>query len=109
MLRPLSIVTIVTSLAAAISLACSDTAAPPSGSPAAPSATSRTSNGSTHGPILTPQTSGTANRLQAVSPVNSRIVWASGVNGTFVATTDGGKTWRAGVVPGAEALQFRDV
>src|SRR6185369_9542844 len=24
-------------------------------------------------------------------------------------TTDGGQTWRAGVVPGAEALQFRDV
>jgi photosystem II stability/assembly factor-like uncharacterized protein len=24
-------------------------------------------------------------------------------------TTDGGQTWKAGVVPGAEALQFRDV
>jgi photosystem II stability/assembly factor-like uncharacterized protein len=58
---------------------------------------------------LTTQSSGTINRLQAVSPVNSQIVWASGVNGTFVVTTDGGRTWTPGVVPGAEALQFRDV
>jgi photosystem II stability/assembly factor-like uncharacterized protein len=47
--------------------------------------------------------------LIAVSPVNSRVVWASGRGGTFVVTTDGGQTWRSGVVPGAEALQFRDV
>ncbi len=60
-------------------------------------------------PVLTPQQSGTTNRLQAVSPVNSRVVWASGVGGTWVRTTDGGSTWQAGVVPGAEALQFRDV
>ena len=44
-----------------------------------------------------------------MSPVNSRVVWASGVGGTYVLTTDGGTTWKAGVVPGAEALQFRDV
>jgi len=44
-----------------------------------------------------------------VSPVNERVVWASGRGGTFVKTTNGGKTWTAGVVPGAEALQFRDV
>ena len=41
-------------------------------------------------PTLTPQQSGTLNRLQAVSPVNSRVVWASGVGGTYVVTTDGG-------------------
>jgi photosystem II stability/assembly factor-like uncharacterized protein len=62
-----------------------------------------------HQPTLTPQTSGTMQGLIAVSPVNSRVVWASGRGGTFVVTTDGGQTWRAGVVPGAEALQFRDV
>ena len=45
----------------------------------------------------------------AVWPVNPRVVWASGRAGTFTVTTDGGQTWRAGVVPGAEALQFRDV
>jgi photosystem II stability/assembly factor-like uncharacterized protein len=60
-------------------------------------------------PKLTPQTSGTTNRLQAVSPVNSRVVWASGLGGTYTVTTDGGKTWTSAVVPGAETLQFRDV
>jgi len=62
-----------------------------------------------HQPTLTPQNSGTTQGLIAVSPVNSRVVWASGRGGTFVVTTDGGQTWRSGVVPGAEALQFRDV
>lgn len=62
-----------------------------------------------HTPRLIPQQSGTTNRLQAISPVNARVVWASGINGTFVKTTDGGKTWQAGVVTGAETLQFRDV
>src|SRR5512133_2438565 len=62
-----------------------------------------------HQPTLTPQNSGTTQSLIAVSPVNSRVVWASGRGGTFVVTTDGGETWRAGVVAGAEALQFRDV
>jgi photosystem II stability/assembly factor-like uncharacterized protein len=60
-------------------------------------------------PTLTPQDSGTTNRLQAVSPVNSQVVWASGVGGTYAITTDGGAHWESHVVPGAEALQFRDV
>jgi len=62
-----------------------------------------------HQPKLTPQNSGTTQGLIAVSPVNERVVWASGRGGTFVKTTDGGKGWTAGVVPGAETLQFRDV
>ena len=60
-------------------------------------------------PTLTPQNSGTTQGLIAVSPVNKRVVWASGRGGTFTVTTDGGATWRSGVVPGAESLQFRDV
>ena len=60
-------------------------------------------------PTLTPQTSGTTEGLIAVSPVNPRVVWASGRGGTFVVTTNGGETWRAGVVAGAETLQFRGV
>lgn len=60
-------------------------------------------------PILTPQRSGTTNRLQAVSPVSDRVVWASGVGGSYALTTDGGDTWRSGVVPGADSLEFRDV
>ena len=60
-------------------------------------------------PTLTPQNSGTTQLLISVSPVDARVVWASGTGGTFVVTTNGGRTWKAGVVPGAEALQFRDV
>ncbi len=60
-------------------------------------------------PTLTPQRSGTTQRLQAISPVSERIVWVSGVGGTWALTTDGGETWRAGVVPGADSLEFRDV
>ncbi|MGB8583605.1 MAG: hypothetical protein WCD47_22495 [Candidatus Sulfotelmatobacter sp.] len=62
-----------------------------------------------HQPTLTPQNSGTTQLLIAVSPVDSRVVWAAGTGGTYVVTTDGGKHWKSGVVPGAESLQFRDV
>jgi photosystem II stability/assembly factor-like uncharacterized protein len=62
-----------------------------------------------HQPRIMAQSSGTTQLLIAVSPVNSRVVWAAGTGGTFVVTTDGGNTWRSGVVPGAETLQFRDV
>ena len=60
-------------------------------------------------PKLTPQNSGTTQLLISVSPVNSKVVWAAGAGGTYVVTTDGGNTWKAAVVPGAEKLQFRDV
>jgi photosystem II stability/assembly factor-like uncharacterized protein len=64
---------------------------------------------SERGPTLTPQRSGTTNRLQAISPVSAQVAWASGTGGTYAVTTDGGATWRAGVVPGADTLEFRDV
>ena len=60
-----------------------------------------------HQPKFTPQISGTNQLLIAVSPVNSQIVWAAGTGGTYVVTTNGGQTWKAGVVPGAANLQFR--
>lgn len=60
-------------------------------------------------PAVTVQQSGTTSRLQAISAVTPQIAWASGLNGTFAVTTDGGATWRTGVVSGAETLQFRDV
>ena len=62
-----------------------------------------------HQPTLTPQNSGTISGLISVWPVNPQVVWACGRNGTFTVTTDGGQTWSASVVPGAETLQFRDV
>ena len=81
-----------------------------SGPSAAPGATpSLAAAQAPAGPTVTPQDSGTTVRLQAISPVTPRIVWASGLLGTFAVTTDGGETWRTGVVPGAETLQFRDV
>jgi photosystem II stability/assembly factor-like uncharacterized protein len=58
---------------------------------------------------LQDQVSGTSQRLQAVSAMNEKVVWASGTGGTFAVTTDGGASWRSGVVAGADSLEFRDV
>ncbi len=55
------------------------------------------------------QSSGTTVRFRGVSAVSGQVAWASGANGTFARTIDGGKTWQAAVVPGAEKLDFRDV
>lgn len=60
-------------------------------------------------PTLTEQTAGTTELLQAVSVVDSHVVWISGHGGTYVRTEDGGRRWMAGRVPGADTLQFRDV
>jgi photosystem II stability/assembly factor-like uncharacterized protein len=57
----------------------------------------------------TEQASGTQVLLIAVTPVDDKVVWASGAAGTFTRTMDGGATWKAGTVKGAEHLQFRDV
>ncbi|MCI0570325.1 MAG: oxidoreductase [Myxococcaceae bacterium] len=55
------------------------------------------------------QKSGTTVRLRGVSAVDARVAWASGDRGTFARTTNGGRTWQHGTVPGADALDFRDV
>src|SRR5947209_7804604 len=57
----------------------------------------------------TPQRSNTTADLRGVSAVSARVAWASGTGGTVLRTTDGGRTWRADTVPGAGALDFRDV
>jgi len=56
-----------------------------------------------------PQTSGTIASLRGVSVVNAQVVWASGAGGTYLTTRDGGATWRADKVAGAEKLDFRAV
>ena len=62
------------------------------------------------GPVRTEQASGTRALLQAVSPVNDRVAWVSGHAATFARTVDGGATWQAAQVRGADTtLQFRDV
>jgi photosystem II stability/assembly factor-like uncharacterized protein len=60
-------------------------------------------------PGWTTQSSGTAADLRGLSAVSAKVVWASGTKGTVLHTTDGGATWRADTVPGASALDFRDV
>ncbi len=59
--------------------------------------------------LLTPQSSGTTARLQAISVVSPTVAWASGTGGTFVLTLNGGKTWLTGKVVGADSLEFRDI
>lgn len=55
------------------------------------------------------QSVNTTASLRGLSVVSQKIVWASGSGGTFLKTVDGGGTWKVGVVPGAEKLDFRDV
>ena len=47
--------------------------------------------------------------LRGISVIDSLNAWASGSNGTFLRTTDGGKTWNQGKVKGFETLDFRDI
>lgn len=96
--------TAMAGLAAALLASCADNSSPEPGTAPDLNRPHRPPE-----PSLTVQQSGTTNRLQAISAVNDRVVWASGVGGSFTVTTDGGRNWRAGVVPGAELLQFRDV
>jgi photosystem II stability/assembly factor-like uncharacterized protein len=55
------------------------------------------------------QVSHTNESLRGVSAVSRQVAWASGTNGTFLRTTDGGRTWIPGQVPDAGALDFRGV
>jgi photosystem II stability/assembly factor-like uncharacterized protein len=55
------------------------------------------------------QTINTKADFRGLCVVNPSIAWVSGTTGTYARTTDGGKTWSVGTVPGAEKLDFRDV
>jgi photosystem II stability/assembly factor-like uncharacterized protein len=55
------------------------------------------------------QNSRTPAQLRGISAVSDLVAWASGSNGTFLRTTDGGLSWTVGTVPDAGALDFRDV
>lgn len=56
-----------------------------------------------------PLDSGVTVRLRGVSAVTADVVWASGERGTVLRTADGGRTWQPQAIPGAEALDFRDI
>lgn len=47
--------------------------------------------------------------FRGLAVVNDKVAWVSGTKGTFGRTTDGGKTWTAGTLPGADKLDFRDI
>jgi len=47
--------------------------------------------------------------LRGLSALDRDNGWATGAGGTVIATNDGGSTWRSIEVPGAEALDIRDV
>jgi len=47
--------------------------------------------------------------LRGVSAVSRQIAWAGGTHGTYLRTTDGGRTWTPAQVPDAASLDFRAV
>jgi photosystem II stability/assembly factor-like uncharacterized protein len=55
------------------------------------------------------QTIGSDADFRGVCAVSAQIAWVSGTKGTFGRTTDAGRTWSVGTVPGATKLDFRDV
>ena len=55
------------------------------------------------------QVSHTTESLRGVSAVSRQIAWASGTHGTYLLTTDAGRTWIPGKVSEAAALDFRAV
>lgn len=59
--------------------------------------------------VWNPVPSPTHSDLRGVSAPSDGTAWASGTKGTYLRTSDGGKSWTTMVVAGAEALDFRDV
>ncbi len=51
----------------------------------------------------------TKSDFRGLCVVSPGVAWASGTAGTYARTTDRGKTWSVGTVPGAEKLDFRGV
>jgi photosystem II stability/assembly factor-like uncharacterized protein len=51
----------------------------------------------------------TTENLRGVSVVSRDVAWASGTHGTYLRTTDAGRTWTPAQVPDATSLDFRAV
>lgn len=52
---------------------------------------------------------GNEEHLRGLSVVNDKVVWASGNQGTFLRTKNGGKTWNIGQIEEAADLDLRDI
>src|SRR5262245_35611109 len=55
------------------------------------------------------QAIGTTADLRGLCAVGPSVAWVGGTKGTYGRTTDAGRTWTVGTVPGADKLDFRDV
>jgi photosystem II stability/assembly factor-like uncharacterized protein len=51
----------------------------------------------------------TKESLRGVCAVSRQVAWASGTHGTYLRTTDAGRSWIPAQIPGAEAIDFRAV
>ena len=60
-------------------------------------------------PTWTSLESPTTESLRGLSVVDPDVVWASGAHGTVLRSIDGGDSWTAFVVPGAESIDFRSL
>ena len=47
--------------------------------------------------------------LRGLAAVSEQVAWASGSDGTWLRTVDGGASWQHGRIPGAEELGVRDI
>ncbi|GGF48842.1 WD40/YVTN/BNR-like repeat-containing protein [Echinicola rosea] len=47
--------------------------------------------------------------LRGLSPLTADIVWATGSNGLWMLTVDGGEHWEKGVIAGLDTVDFRDI
>ncbi|WP_339866820.1 YCF48-related protein [uncultured Algoriphagus sp.] len=47
--------------------------------------------------------------LRGLSPLTGEIAWASGSNGVWLRTIDGGQTWDHGIVAGLDTVDFRSI
>jgi len=55
------------------------------------------------------QDSGVEVSLRGLAAVSERVAWASGANGTWLRTINGGVSWQGGQIAGAEELGVRDI
>ena len=54
-------------------------------------------------------TTQTTEDLRGVSAVSRQVAWASGTHGTYLRTTDAGRSWTSAQVPDAVTLDFRGI